>query len=163
MPNNDPSGPESHPAKPTAINAANSPARISRNNPDKAGLFVVFTIFITWQFSAQHYSSGRHSYRHRLSFAPAPRLTSIAISFATPVLTSWHPRSTSALEHFLEGRLMAGSVRSATAALEHSTSRHLGLADRRFCGKLTGRNGSKTLGNDWQLPGVGILLAAFRR
>jgi hypothetical protein len=28
------------------------------------------------------------------------------------------------------------------AALEHSSSQNLGLADRRLCGKLTGRNGS---------------------
>ena len=37
--------------------------------------------------------------------------------------------------------LLAGSVRSATEALEHSTSRNLGLADRQPHGKLTDRMG----------------------
>ena len=47
------------------------------------------------------------------------------------------------MEKIFDRPFVAGSVRSATAALEHSTSRNLGLADRRLCGKLTGRNGSR--------------------
>jgi len=47
------------------------------------------------------------------------------------------------LDRHLDRRLLAGRVRSATSAVEHSTSRSLGLADRRLCGKQTGRIGSR--------------------
>jgi len=68
-----------------------------------------------------------------------------------------------AIEHKRPGPLVAGSERSATAALERSTSRNLGLADRRLCGKLTDRNGSLARGDEWQLPGNETSMADFRR
>lgn len=50
--------------------------------------------------------------------------------------------STSAMGHYPERPLMAESVRSPPAALEHSSSQNLGLADQLVCRNLADRRGS---------------------
>jgi len=58
---------------------------------------------------------------------------------------------------------LAGSVRSPTAALEHSSAQNLGLAERPLCRRPPDRFGSVALSGDWPLSGTGVSLTAFRR
>ena len=48
------------------------------------------------------------------------------------------------MAQFLEWRLLAGSVRSSTAASEHSSSQNMDLPDRPLWRTLDGRIGSST-------------------
>jgi len=51
----------------------------------------------------------------------------------------------SAMEQFLEGPLLAGSVKSPTTASEHPKSKDRGFADRLLWRNLDGRNGHGVL------------------